>query len=606
MESCGKSLSEEVQKKDVTLEPIAKTIDESNETLTDANASQTSKYASMNKKELVDALTNLLEQPKNDIKDDVASIKYFFYNIRKRELEEEKQSFINKGNEESAFAPLPDEEENELKEQLQKYKDLRAAQQAAIEAQLLANLERRRSIITELKSIAEDPDNINKQYQRFQQLQQEFKEVGDVPAADDKQLWRDYQTVAENFYDLWKINKELRDYDFKKNLEAKEALCAEAESLAEEKDVISAFNKLQVLHDKWREIGPVVKDLRESLWARFKDASTVVNKRHQAFFEEKKAKEKENETAKVGICQEAEAIDLSALTSFQKWDEATKQILALQERWKTLGYASRKVNNELFARFRKTCDEFFAQKTAFYKKKKEESAANLAKKYALCEKAEQMKDSTDWSKTAAAFVELQQEWKKIGPTHKKSADAVWKRFIEACDYFFDNKNKNRQEERTNLDKKRAIIERIKAIDESLPSGDRRKLLQELSEEFKNAGLVPFKDKDKVFDEYKKALDAAYDKLPKSQAKSRRPKTIDMAKLSEITDKDILLKEREQLVRMYEQKKNELKTFENNLGFFNVTSKTGNSMVKKVEESIANSKEKLESLARQISLIDEKL
>lgn len=606
MESCGKSLSEEVQIKDITLEPIAKPIDEATEASTTVNASQSSKYASMDKKGLVDALTNLLEQPESDIKEDVASIKYFFYNIRKRELEEEKQEFLSRGNEEAAFAPLPDEEENRLKIQLLKYKDLRAAQQAAIEAQLQTNLEKRRSILSELTTIVNDPDNINKQYQRFQQLQQEFKEVGDVPPTEDKQLWRDYQAVAENFYDLWKINKELRDYDFKKNLEAKEALCAEAESLAEEKDVISAFNKLQALHDKWREIGPVVKDLRETIWARFKDASTVVNKRHQAFFEERKAKEKENETAKIGICQEAEAIDLSGLSSFPKWEEATKKIIALQERWKTLGYASRKVNNELFARFRKTCDEFFAQKTAFYKKRKEEFASNLAKKAALCEKAEQMKDSTEWSKTAAVFVELQQEWKKIGPTHKKSADAIWKRFIKACDYFFDNKNKNRQEERANLAKKRALIERIKAIDESLPASERRKTLQELSEEFKNAGHVPFKDKDKVFDEYKKALDAAYDKLPKGQAKSRKPKTIDIDKLSEITDKDILLKEREQLVRMYEQKKNELKTFENNLGFFNVTSKSGNSMVKKVEESIANSKEKLENLARQIALIDEKL
>ena len=421
-------------------------------------------YMSLTKEELVDALAGLLEKPLDDIKDEVAAIKHAFYSIRKTELEAEKAAFVERGNEESAFAPMYDESENRLKELLAKYKELRAAQLEAQEAAMQENLNKKRAIIEELGKIVDDPDNINKQYQRFLQLQQDFKTIGAVPPADDRALWKEFQAATEKFYDLWKINKELRDYDFKKNLEIKQGLCEDAESLAEEKDVIAAFKKLQLLHDKWRETGPVVKELREDIWKRFKEASTVVNKKHQAYFEERKGKEKENEVAKTAICEEAEAIDINSLATYVSWDEATKKIIDLQARWKTLGFASKKVNNELFARFRKTCDLFFAEKAAFFKRMKEESAANLAKKHELCEKAEALKDSTDWKKTAAALTALQKEWKTIGPVSKKSGDAVWKRFIAACDYFFENKNKNisdaRQAEHENLKAKKEIIEKL--------------------------------------------------------------------------------------------------------------------------------------------------
>lgn len=610
MESCEKSVSEGIQKEDVTLEPIGQPIVEENDDVAENAAErQVSKYAKMTKEELVVSLSGLLDQQDVDIKDDVTAIKHHFYNIRKAELEEEKKSFVERGNELAAFAPMPDAQEEQLKVLLQKYKDIRAAQQEALEAQLQENLSKKQAIIAELESIVADPDNINKQYQKFQQLQSDFKEVGNVPPTDDKQLWKAYQLVTENFYDLWKMNKELRDYDFKKNLEAKEALCEEAEALAAEKDVISAFNKLQRLHEKWREVGPVVKDLRESIWGRFKDASTVVNKRHQAFFEEKKAKEKENEEAKVAICQEAESIELPTLTSFQQWDEATKQIIALQERWKTLGYAAKKVNNELFARFRKSCDEFFAQKAVFFKNRKDEFAVNLAKKHELCEKAESLKDSTDWKTTADALIELQKEWKKIGPVPKKSGDAVWKKFIEACDYFFENKNKNvrnvHQEERANLEKKRVLVEKLKNIDEAMPKADIRNLLKDMSAEFKGIGHVPFKERDKIYNEYKTALNAAYDKFDLDGKKMRMNNFV--SNVSEISnDKNKLFKERERLVRLYEQKKNEVKTFENNLGFFNVTSKTGGAVLKEMENRIARAKKDLETLEEQIGLIDEKL
>ncbi len=566
-------------------------------------------YMSLTKEELVDALAGLLEKPLDDIKDEVAAIKHAFYSIRKTELEAEKAAFVERGNEESAFAPMYDESENRLKELLAKYKELRAAQLEAQEAAMQENLNKKRAIIEELGKIVDDPDNINKQYQRFQQLQQDFKTIGAVPPADDKALWKEFQAATEKFYDLWKINKELRDYDFKKNLEIKQGLCEDAEALAEEKDVIAAFKKLQLLHDKWRETGPVVKELREDIWKRFKEASTVVNKKHQAYFEERKGKEKENEVAKTAICEEAEAIDINSLATYASWDEATKKIIDLQARWKTLGFASKKVNNELFARFRKTCDLFFAEKAAFFKRMKEESAANLAKKHELCEKAEALKDSTDWKKTAAALTALQKEWKTIGPVSKKSGDAVWKRFIAACDYFFENKNKNisdaRQAEHENLKAKKEIIEKLKNIDDSLSKEEIKNQLKELSATYQQIGHVPYKEKDKVYEAYKTALNAAYDRFDLNESKMR---IADFASdINEISsDKNKLYREREKLVRMYEQKKNEIKTYENNLGFFNVTSKSGGNVLKEMEKRIEKGKEELLALEKKIEMIDENL
>lgn len=566
-------------------------------------------YMSLTKEELVDALAGLLEKPLDDIKDEVAAIKHAFYSIRKTELEAEKAAFVERGNEESAFAPMYDESENRLKELLAKYKELRAAQLEAQEAAMQENLNKKRAIIEELGKIVDDPDNINKQYQRFQQLQQDFKTIGAVPPADDKALWKEFQAATEKFYDLWKINKELRDYDFKKNLEIKQGLCEDAEALAEEKDVIAAFKKLQLLHDKWRETGPVVKELREDIWKRFKEASTVVNKKHQAYFEERKGKEKENEVAKTAICEEAEAIDINSLATYASWDEATKKIIDLQARWKTLGFASKKVNNELFARFRKTCDLFFAEKAAFFKRMKEESAANLAKKHELCEKAEALKDSTDWKKTAAALTALQKEWKTIGPVSKKSGDAVWKRFIAACDYFFENKNKNisdaRQAEHENLKAKKEIIEKLKNIDDSLSKEEIKNQLKELSTTYQQIGHVPYKEKDKVYEAYKTALNAAYDRFDLNESKMR---IADFASdINEISsDKNKLYREREKLVRMYEQKKNEIKTYENNLGFFNITSKSGGNVLKEMEKRIEKGKEELLALEKKIEMIDENL
>lgn len=609
MESCDKSISAEVQNNDVTLNNPVEETTSAAEPIENVSAEPKTDYSVKSKAELLDELATLVEKPVDEVRDEVAAVKHAFYVIRKQELEKEKQEFLDKGNEEAAFAPMLDEAEARLKELLNTYKERRAEQLAAIEAELQANLEKKKQILSELAEIAGDADNINKHYQKFQQLQQDFKTAGSVPPSEDKGLWKEYQTVTEQFYDLWKINKELRDYDFKKNLEAKEALCEEAERLGAENDVIAAFKKLQELHDKWREIGPVVKELREDLWKRFKEASTVVNKRHQAFFEGRKEMEKENETAKIAICEEAEAINMDELGTYAKWDEATKLIIGLQERWKTLGFASRKVNNDLFLRFRKVCDEFFAQKAAFFKRMKDESSENLAKKHRLCERAEALKDSTDWKKTADELTALQKEWKTIGPVAKKSGDAVWKRFIAACDYFFENKNKNttnvRQAEHNNLKAKKAVVEKLKNIDESLSKDEIRKQLKALSTEFQEIGHVPYKEKDKIYEEYKKALNAAYDKFDINESRARFENYA--SNVEELAgDKNRLFREREKLVRMYEQKRNEIKTYENNLGFFNATTKSGGSVLKEMERRIARLKEELLTLEKKIELIDDKL
>ena len=567
-----------------------------------------SEYSSMSKAELVAALEALVEKPVEEIKREENAIKMAFYQIRKEELDKEKEAFLAKGNEEAAFAPREDEDEAKLKDLLNQIKEKRAAHNAAIEEARAKDLEAKQAIIDEIRAISGDADNVNKHYNKVQELRHQFQQIGEVPAANATEIWKTYQAAVESFYDMLKLNKELRDYDFKKNLEQKEQLCEEAEKLSEEENVLEAFRSLQALHDKWREIGPVAKEMRETLWARFKEASAAVNKRHQAFFEQRKKREKENEDAKTSLCEKLEAIIAEDHATYAAWDEATKQIIALQEDWKKLGFAARKVNAALFTRFRAKCDEFFSEKAAFFKRMKEEMAANLEKKVALCEKAEALKDSQDWKKTTEALVALQKEWKTVGPVVKKQSDAVWKRFVSACDYFFEQKAKLtvnvRQEERNNLKQKKAVIA---AINEQLANADEKeavKNIRELMKQWQGIGHVPFKEKDKVYAEYKKAVDAAYDKLDMKESRANIANFENA--LNNMSDTDKMYRERERLVRTYEQSVNELKTFENNLGFFNAQSKSGSSMLKEMERRIAKIKEDIAVLEKKIKLIDEKL
>ena len=563
-------------------------------------------YSSLDKDALVAEMRKLTERAIESIKDEVAQVKAAFYAIRKDEVAAEKAAFLEKGNEEAAFAPMEDAAENTFKELLNVIKEKRAELVAAREAVKRENLDKKKAIIEGINRLTDDPDNINRQYNKLQQLQQEFKAVGEVTATEATEVWKDYQKAVEKFYDLLKMNKELRDYDFKKNLEIKQQLCVEAEELDDEPDVVAAFKKLQDLHTQWRETGPVAKDLREDLWARFKNASSVVNKKYQAFFEERKANEKVNADAKVALCERIEQISTDNLKSYAAWDEVTKQIIALQDEWKKLGFASRRLNNELFTRFRKKCDEFFSQKAEFFKKMKEDLAANLARKNELCEKAEALKDSTDWKATTEALVALQKEWKTIGPVAKKHSDAVWKRFITACDAFFEQKKKQttgtRAAEHENLKAKKAIIAKLKALFEEETPEDAPQQVRTLMDEWQQVGHVPYKEKDKLYAAYRELIDKAFDEL---DMRGSRARSTSYERPAREEGGDKMSRERERLVKQYEQKCGELKTYENNMGFFNARSKDGNSIVKEMERKIANLKDEIVALEQKIKTLDEK-
>ncbi|MBR1474782.1 MAG: DUF349 domain-containing protein [Muribaculaceae bacterium] len=564
-------------------------------------------YAIMDKAQLVERLEQVVQQPVETIRGEVAAIKAAFYALRKQELAAERDDFLARGNEESAFAPRDDEYESRVKELLELVKQKRAEYNAAQEAIKAENLHKKRDIIRQIEEITSDPDNINRQFPKVQQLQQDFKAVGQVPAPDETEVWKAYQLAVEKFYDLLKINKELRDYDFKKNLEIKQALCADAEALDDENDVVNAFKRLQELHNTWRETGPVAKELREELWARFKTASAVINKKYQAFFEERKQREKEAADAKLQLCEEIEAIDIDKINTYSEWDEKTKVVIGLQERWKQLGFASRKVNTQLYLRFRTSCDKFFARKAEFYKKNKEMFAANLEQKIKLCEQAEALKDSTEWRKTTDALVALQRQWKTIGPVAKRHSDEVWKRFIAACDHFFEQKKQQFQDvhavERDNLKAKREVIAAIRQATESGDSQAAAQTVRELMTRWSTIGHVPYRDKDKVYAEYREAVDQAFDKL--DMKGTRATLASYQSTISQYSGTDKMSHEREKLVRDYEKKCSELKTFENNMGFFNAQSKSGNSLVKEMERRIGRIKDEIALLEQKIKLIDER-
>lgn len=589
---------------DMTPEDVEETISE--EVSLDAPADSNTP----NKEDIIAQLEVIAAKDGADItREEVTHLKLQFYTIRKNELAVEKQEFLDRGNEESAFAPKPDPEEEKIHSLLNNIKEKKAAHIAQIEAERKENLEKKLHIIAQLSEMADDTDNVNRHFPRFRELTQEYKTIGEVPPTDATDLYRNYTSAVERFYDQLKVNKDLRDYDFKKNLEQKQLLIELAEKLLDEPDVIIAFRRLQELHDKWKETGPVAKELREDIWAKFKDVSAQINKRYQGYFEERKSKERENEEKKTAICERIEAIDMDTLKTFADWDRTTRLILEAQEEWKKLGFASKKVNNALFARFRKTCDLFFEKKAEFFKNVKDNYALNLEKKIALCEKAEALKDSTDWKKTADELVNLQKEWKTVGTVDKKHSDAVWKRFLEACDYFFDQRKKAtsgvRKTEQANLKQKQDIIQQLKQIDEITDAKEASAKIKELVAAWGQVGHVPFKDKDKVYKAYHELVNKLYDKFDVKETKAHMNNFA--ASIDEMSsDENRLYRERERLARACEQKKNELKTYENNLGFFNITSKNGNNLLKEMERKIQRLKDDVATLQEKIKLIDGKL
>ena len=562
------------------------------------------------KEEILNRLQALVDAPIETVRGEVESLKQAYYKIRRNEVDELRKAFVEQGGDEKDFSIPEDSQENYLKELLNSYKEKKAAYLAEEEKQKAENYEIKLQLIEQLKMLCESQDDFNKLYNEFKDIQQKWKEIKLVPEEHANELWKEYQTYSEAFYDLIKINNQFRDYDFKKNLELKTALCEAVEKLQDEKDIISAFHQLQKLHQQWREIGPVAKELREELWGRFKAASTVINKRHQQHFENLKAKEQENLVAKTAICEEIEGIDYAALQTFKDWDEKNNEVLALQQKWRTIGFTPKKHNTKIFERFRAACDVFFTKKTEFYKSIKAEMEKNLEKKRALCEKAEALKDSTDWKGTTEKMIALQKEWKTIGQVTRRHSDSIWKRFITACDYFFDNKNKNvssqKSEEQTNLEAKKALIEKVKTMDESLDTEEAITTLKEWIAEWNEIGHVPFKEKDKVYKAFHEAVDAQFDRLKVDQ-RDRRMKSY-RNNVSEMAGKGKgkLYSERDRLMRTYERMKNDLQTYENNIGFLTISSKGGSGLVKEMERKIEKLKAEMELTVKKIEAIDENL
>lgn len=529
--------------------------------------------------------------------------------LHKAYTDTQRALWVEHGNDLATFNETETQEEAELKNRLNALRERKAARAAEQEAERQANLERKNAIIAEIIALAEDTDNVNRTFPRYRELQDEFNQVGDVPAVDETSIWKRFQEARERYSDNLKINKELRDYDFKKNLDSKQLLLDEAQKLVAEEDVIIAYRRLQELHNKWRRIGPVAKELREEIWDAFKNASTEINKRYQTYFEARKAREAENEAGKTAICERIEALDFSNLNSFAAWDEMTKTIMEAQAEWKNYGFASRKLNNQLFARFRAACDRFFTAKAEYFKATRDRLAANLAKKVSLCERAEALQDSTDWRRATDELVALQKEWKTVGAVAKKYSDNVWKRFLAACDHFFEQKkqagNSVRSVEAANLKAKRDLIAKLDLITAETPKEEAVELLRSIHQEWQQIGHVPYKEKDKVYDEYRRRLEKLRSDLDLNGAQARKERFKNA--VAEIEgDENKLYRERERLTRALEAKRNELRTYENNLGFLSSKSKSGDSMLKEFERRAERLKEDIRELEDKVKLIDSKL
>lgn len=563
----------------------------------------------MSEADVIVTLTALAQAEADEIsREEVSRLKQRYYALRKVTDEEARRQFVANGNDPEAFIPEEDPADEVLRQLLNSIKEKKAARAAEVEAELQRNYEQKDRLIAEIADMSNDTDNVNRHFTRFREIQQEFKNVGDVAPQQMSDQWKRYQEAVELFYDQLKVNKDLRDYDFKKNLEAKLQLCAEAEQLDAEADVIAAFKRLQDLHVTWRETGPVAKEQREEIWSRFKEASAVVNKKYQAFFEERKAREQENEAAKTAICERLEALDFDSLKSFNAWNDMTKTILQAQEDWRKLGFASKKANNLLFTRFRAICDKFFAQKAEYYKSVKEDMSANLEKKIALCEQAEALKDSTDWKATAEKLTELQRRWKTIGAVPKKRSDEVWKRFQEACDFFFEQKKRDlsqsRKSEQENLRAKRALTASLKEIAADAPRQEVVAAIKDAQARWSEIGHVPFREKDKIYEEFRAVINELYKvhDLKDTRANFARFEN----SINEMSDSGKLARERERLARVLETKRSELTTYQNNLGFFNFKSTSGSSMLRDIERKTQRIRDDIADLEKKIALIDGRL
>ena len=564
------------------------------------------KKAYATKQEVLERVKEIARSAEAPNKEELDHLKTTFYKLHLAERDAQTKEYLEKGGDPEKFVLLPDDTEEAFKAEMQIIKEKRAKIFLEQEEEKQENLAKKLEIIEKIKAMTTSPEEANQSYNDFKALQQEWKEIKTVPADKANELWRNYQLYVEQFYDLLKLNSEAREYDFKKNLEAKTALCEAAEKLDEEPDVISAFHQLQDLHQQYREIGPVAKELREQIWSRFKAASTVINKKHQQYFEEIRSKEEKNLEQKTALCEKLEAIDLDAIKTAAQWETTTKEVIAMQQEWREIGFAPQKMNVKIFERFRTINDVFFSKKAAFFKELKSQYSSNLEKKQELVKKAQELADSTDWKKTGDKIIALQKEWKTVGVVPRKQGELLWKDFLDACNKFFEARNKanagTRNTEHSNLAKKREVVAKLKDLLES-PVENVQQALQKLTEEYNSIGHVPFKEKDNIYKEYHEVLDKIYKDLHISNAKRRLDNF--KSNLKNVAEKgsDALDNERGRLLRRYDQLRSDITTYENNLGFLNAASKKGNSLVEEMNRKVQKLKDDLELVKQKIKAID---
>lgn len=571
-----------------------------------AEAKQNEKAEPTTKAEVIEALKDIVYNGGDVERATLEHLKMLYYRIHNAEVVAARDKFVGDGGNAEDFIPAPDADEENFKAQLALIREMRSKAAEELEKEKQDNLQRKLEIIDRIKELAATAEEADKGFEEVKKLQAEWKEIKTVPAERATELWKNYQLYTEQFYDQLHLNHEMRAYDFKKNLEIKTHLCEAAEKLAEVDDVISAFHQLQKLHQEFREAGPVAKELRDEIWKRFKDASTVINKRHQDHFEGLKAREEENLQKKTALCEKVEQLQLDDLKTYAQWDEMSKQIIELQAEWKTIGFTPRKVNNEIFDRFRAACDRFFQAKTAYFKANREKLSANLAAKNALIEKAEALKDSTDWGATTNKFVELQKEWKTIGPVAHKISDTIWKRFNDACNYFFDKKNEankgQRKEEEANLELKKAVIAEIEKL-AAEPGDNLLQSIRELQAKWNEIGHVPFSKKEKMYRRYRELCDKVYDTLHATAGKRR----MDNFKRN-VAEKggNELTRERNRLQNVLDAKKQDIQNYETNLTFFRSSSKKGNSIVADIEKKIERLKDDLKEITEKLKTVNEQI
>lgn len=558
------------------------------------------------KEAVIERAKELIEAGRPVDRGELDHLKQTYYRLHTAEAAAEREAFIANGGEASAFLPSPDAQEEEFKTLISSLRAQRARIAEQQEQERQNNLQRKQAIIERLKALTASAEEADKAYDEVKELQAAWKEIGMVPPEATTDLWKNYHLYTEQFYDLLRLNHEMRAYDFKKNLEAKEQLIAAAESLTTFPDVISAFHQLQTLHEEFRTIGPVAKELREDVWGRFKAASTIINKHHQEHFEQIKAQEQENLNLKTALCEKIEAIDVDSIQSMSQWDKLTKEVLEAQTEWRGIGFTPRKVNAQIFERFRVACDRFFSRKSEFFKQHREAQSENLTAKIALCEQAEALKDSTDWNTTATKLAELQKKWKTIGATPNRASNSVWKRFNEACNHFFDRRSEatsgQREEENKHLEEKQALIAELETLLENKADG-LREAVRQAQEKWNAIGHVPYNKKEKIYRQFRAVVDKIFDYLSENAERRR----IDNFRKN-IAEKggSALSRERQRLQRLFEEKKAELQNYETNLGFFNSKSKTGNSLMADIERKIEKLRKEIDSISEKINSVVEKI